>query len=63
MARMCRKVQFSPDKFAIMHVVNRADRRCILMGEDPFTGRNFDYRKKWIERRKRPVLLQNLVEL
>ncbi len=31
--------------------MNRAVRRCFLMGVDEFTGRNYDYRKVWIESR------------
>jgi REP element-mobilizing transposase RayT len=36
---------------AIVHVMNRAVRRCFLMGLDEFSGRNYDYRKDWIELR------------
>ncbi|MBX3420487.1 MAG: hypothetical protein KF752_02915 [Pirellulaceae bacterium] len=45
MARRARKEQSSPDENVIVHVVNRAVRRCVLMGQGQITGRNFDYRK------------------
>lgn len=32
---------------AIVHVTNRAVRRCFLLGDDPVTGKNFDHRKRW----------------
>ena len=51
MGRLARVEQFSPDEVAIVHVVNRAVRRCFLMGQDQLTGRNYDHRKQWIERR------------
>ena len=36
--------------------VNRVARRCFLLGTDPVTGKNFDHRKEWIERRSRQVI-------
>lgn len=51
MTRLTRQQLFTPDEMAIVHVSNRAVRRCFLMGYDQFTGRNYDYRKDWIERR------------
>jgi hypothetical protein len=51
MARLKREELFTPDEMAIVHVMNRAVRRCFLMGYDQFTGRNYDYRKIWIELR------------
>jgi hypothetical protein len=49
MTRLSREQLFTPDEIAIVHVMNRAVRRCFLMGYDQFTGRNYDYRKDWIE--------------
>ncbi len=49
MARKTRKQVFSPDEVAIVHVMNRVVRRCFLMGDDPYSGKNFDHRKVWIE--------------
>ena len=51
MTRPTREQLFTPDEMAIVHVMNRAVRRCFLMGDDKFTGRNYDYRKIWIEKR------------
>jgi hypothetical protein len=51
MARIARESQFTSAENAILHVVNRAVRRVHLMGQDEFSGKNFDYRKLWIQRR------------
>lgn len=49
MARAARREVFSPDEIAIVHVMNRIVRRAFLMGTDPQTGKNYDYRRQWIE--------------
>lgn len=49
MYRLCRWELFTPDEKAIVHVMNRTVRRCFLFGDDEITGRNYDYRKDWIE--------------
>ena len=49
MARLSRVEVFSPDEVAIVHVMNRVVRRCLLLGNDPVTGNNYDHRKVWIE--------------
>ncbi len=49
MARMIREDVFAPDEIAIVHVMNRAVRRCFLMGTDPATGINYDHRKAQME--------------
>jgi hypothetical protein len=49
MARIARESHFTPDKMATVHVVNRSVRRGVLMGSDGFIGKNYDYRKLWIE--------------
>ena len=51
MAKMPRGEIFSPDEIACVHVMNRTVRRCFLMGEDPLSGKNFDHRKGWMQRR------------
>ena len=51
MCRLCRWELFTPDEKAIVHVMNRTVRRCFLFGDDELTGRNYDYRKDWIELR------------
>ena len=49
MAYLAREELFSPDEIACVHVMNRAVRRCYLMGDDPVSGKNFDHRKQWLE--------------
>lgn len=51
MCRLSRYELFKSDEMAIVHVMNRTVRRCFLMGQDSITGRNYDYRKDWIEQR------------
>ena len=51
MAKLAREELFSPDEIACVHVMNRAVRRCFLMGDDPVTGKNFDHRKQWLEKK------------
>lgn len=50
MARLRRAELFDPSEIAVVHVMNRVVRRCFLMGRDPVSGKNFDHRKRWIER-------------
>ena len=50
MARIARAEVFAPEEVAIIHVMNRVVRRCFLLGIDPVTGKNFDYRKVMIEK-------------
>lgn len=49
MARPNRSEVISPDESCIVHVISRMVRRCFLLGDDPLTGKNYDYRKEWIE--------------
>ena len=49
MARLARAEVFAADEVAIVHVMNRTVRRCFLLGEDVFTGKNYDHRKQWID--------------
>lgn len=49
MARMNREEVFAPDEIAIVHVMNRVVRRCLLLGTDPYTGINYDHRKVQLE--------------
>ena len=51
MCRIKRSDLFTPEEIAIVHVMNRTVRRCYLMGLDSCTGRNYDYRKDWIQLR------------
>ena len=49
MARKARMEVFGPDEIAIVHVMNRVVRRCLLLGDDPVTGKNDDHRRALIE--------------
>ncbi len=49
MARLARVEAFAPDEIAAVHVMNRVVRRCFLMGTDEHSGKNYDYRKVWVE--------------
>ncbi len=51
MTQLAREELFSPDEIACVHVMNRAVRRCFLMGDDPLSGKNFDHRKVWLEKK------------
>ena len=51
MARITREAQFTPGEKVILYVVNRAVRRVYFMGQDKYSGINYDYRKVWLERR------------
>ena len=49
MARLARVEVFAADEIAIVHVMNRTVRRCFLLGHDPFSGKDFDHRKLWLD--------------
>lgn len=51
MARLARADLVDPAEVAIYHCLNRCVRRSYLCGQDAATGRNYDYRKQWIEER------------
>ena len=53
MARLARVEVFAADEIAIVHVMNRTVRRCFLLGDDQFTGKNYDHRSKGSSRRYR----------
>jgi len=46
---MARAEVFTPDEVVVVHVVNRAVRRCDLLDDDPVTRTNYDHRKVLIE--------------
>jgi len=45
MVRLARAELFGPSEVAILHVIGRVTRRCVLFGFDPVSGKNFDHRK------------------
>ena len=47
MARLARVEVFAADEIAVVHVMAPMVRRCFLLGEDAFTGENYDHRKLW----------------
>lgn len=51
MARLARADLMDPLEVAAFHCIHRCVRRSFLCGEDPYTGRNYDYRKVWLEER------------
>ena len=53
MARLARADVFDPHKVSVFHCIQRCVRRCFLCGDDPYSGRNFDHRKAWLEERLR----------
>ncbi len=51
MPRIPRKLLFDPADVGVCHCINRCVRRAFLCGDDPFSGKNFDHRKQWIQNR------------
>ena len=51
MARLARADIFDPAEVSVVHCINRCVRRCFLCGDDPYTGRNYNHRKAWLEQR------------
>jgi hypothetical protein len=49
MVRLARAETLDPAQVTVAHVFTRVVRRCFLFGVDPASGKNFDYRKVWIE--------------
>ena len=47
--RLSRAEIFDPNEIVAVHTMARTIRRCFLMGDDPYSGKNFDHRKRWIE--------------
>ena len=43
MPRLARVEVFASDEVAIVHVLNRTVRRCVLLGNNPVSGKNFDH--------------------
>jgi len=51
MPRIPRKLLIDPTEVAVFHCISRCVRRAFLCGEDRITGRNYDYRRQWIQDR------------
>jgi hypothetical protein len=51
MPRIPRKLLIDPTEPGVFHCISRCVRNAFLSGEDPFTGRNYDYRRQWIQDR------------
>jgi hypothetical protein len=51
MPRALRSEVFDPNEVCIVHCVQRCVRRAYLAGDDPFSGKNFEYRREWIRSR------------
>lgn len=51
MARVARADVFDPKEVSVMHCINKCVRNCYLCGIDVVTGKDFEYRKQWLERR------------
>jgi len=51
MARLARRDVVDPAVIQVMNCSNRCVRRAFLCGDDPVTGKSFEYRRGWIRRR------------
>ena len=49
MTRLRRVEVFAADEVAIVHVMDCVVRRCLLLGDEQFTVKNYDHRKNWIQ--------------
>ena len=51
MGRKGRRETFDPLEVSVQHCISRAVRRAWLLGDDPYSGKNFDHRKDWVKNR------------
>ena len=51
MGRALRAEVFSASEVGIVHACQRTVRRAYLAGDDPVTGKSFEFRREWIRRR------------
>lgn len=45
---MARVEVFAANEITIVHLMNRTVRRCFLLGDDSFSGKNFGHRKVYV---------------
>jgi len=63
MARLARVETFARDEIAVVHLMNRTVRRCFLLGNDQFTGKNYDHRKVWMDEELKRLAAQFGIDL
>ena len=51
MGRKGRRESFSPLEVSVQHCIGRVVRRAWLLGDDPYSGKNYDHRKDWVRNR------------
>lgn len=51
MPRIPRKLLIDPTEVGVFHCLGRWGRRAFLCGADPFSGKNFDHGKEWLQAR------------
>jgi hypothetical protein len=51
MARLARREYLDPQTIQIAHITSRCVRRAFLCGDDPFSGKCYEHRRKWIRER------------
>ena len=51
MARQNRSEVFDPEEVTVLHCVNRAVRRAMLCGQDPYSGKSYEHRREWVRER------------
>ena len=60
-ARAARVEVFAADDIAIVHVMNRTVRRCFLMGDDAFSGKNFEWGQNGVGTKRGQVQFIELI--
>ena len=49
MAKLSKAEIFAPSEIIAVRTMPRTNRCCFLMGDDQYSGMNFDHRKRWSE--------------